>query len=492
MNTTYTTPSLPGLGLARPNTPGQVFKQFVTTGQTIADVAQGKTSDDGHLAHVDKTMRVGGGVTIAALAAKLRTGRWAAIPEVFGLAGWYASMAATPWALHAAIQQKTGINLGQLYTNPEHTKVRFYQDADYMPLHLIPLQERRLIAQKLGIPEEHPHFNELVDEKIRQVARQGQTSWMLIAGPATPILTALLVSQTEHPAAYGLSRAQQWGLGLKHQWHVLRQNPDKATKALANWLQHTHQHVLGQWSAQWNRKLAKVWQLPHGTPATLPNLLTHIHKLTPLQQEAITHTLNTQLLQLKQWQTDVTQRVSHQPQPATVQAALANVQHRMTRALNGVQRQLDALNAAKTQPLNALPQWLDDLTPSRVSQLIDKGQFNRLNQLLGHGSALKALQFLQKSDTEGLAALLGQAPAQALLTSWQQAQQTIGWRNRYLLGAGGALLALSTALVTLVVGRKATPEQLIWNDGPFTPADKAHHLPAPPAVLPAQKVGPGG
>ena len=470
MTVILTPPTTVGLSLAKPKTP---FDHFAQTGEnvsTLVSVTKGHTSDDDHLGPLDAEMKLVGGATIATLSAKLRSGRWVALPEALGLASWFGSMALTPFMLHKLIEAKTGVDLGQTYITPEHRRTRMYRDPDYMPLHLLPDKEIHHIARKMGIPTDHPHYRELTEDKIREVARQGQTSWMLLAGPATPILTALICSTAQHPLAAGLTRLQSSGLQLAH--NTLRVvNPDAADRVLSQWLKHFSGPVIDQWMTKWTDRLPHSWQLAAkgAENATQPQLVNQLKTLTPEALEQVTHKLTEDQLGLERLHQLLATKSTQHKGAANVQILFRQAEQKLAYARHSVQRQLQLLEQVKTGDANRISHWMDGHRLNRLEHLIRQGQMNWLTELLGPDHARQAVTLLAKKDLSGLENLVG-APAGTLLrNAWQQTARQAGWRNRYLVGLGGMTAIAAVALVALGVGKKATPDSLMWNDGPFKP-----------------------
>jgi hypothetical protein len=438
MTVVVTPPNTPGLSLAKPKTPFDHFAQTRENATTLLSVTKGQTSDDDHLGPLDAEMKLGGGAIIAGLSAKLRSGRWLALPEALGLTSWFGSMALTPFMLHKLIQAKTGVDLGQTYITPEHRRTRVFRDADYMPLHLIPDKDIHHIARHLGIPTDHPHYRELTEDKIREVARQGQTSWMLLAGPATPLLTAWICSTTQHPLAAGLTRVQSGGLQLAH--NALRMvNPQAADRMLMQWLKHFSGPVIDQWMTQWTDRLPHSWRLPAkgAENATQYELVKQLKTLNAEAQEQVTHKLMEDQLGLDRLHQLLTTKSTQHRGSAEVQAMVRQAEKKLAYARHSVQRQLGLLKQIKTGDTAHVSRWMDAQRLNRLEHIIRQGQMNWLTEVLDPKQARQAATLLTKKDMAGLENLVGAPAGTVLRSAWQQMARQTGWRNRYLVGLGG-------------------------------------------------------
>jgi hypothetical protein len=466
MTVVLTPPTYPGFSLAKAKTPFDHLAQTAENAATLTQVVKGGASDDDHLGHLDGEMRLAGGATIAALSAKLRTGRWAALPEALGLVSWFSSMAVTPFVLHKLIKAKTGVDLGQTYITPEHRRARMFTDPDYMPLALIPKPELDRMAQRLGIPLDHPHYRELTEEKIREVAREGQTAWMLLAGLSTPVLTALAGSTLQQPLASGVTQLQSNGLQMAHAL-ARRINPALGDAVLKQWLTNMNGPMMDQWMTRWTAMLAKHWQLPlkGAENPTKTQLVNQLHQLGANALEQVEHRLKQDQLRLDKLKQLVTDQASYAKTPLT--PLVQQVTDKLAYAHNSVERQLGLMAQVSHHTPETVSHWLDGHRLNRVEHIIKQGQMQWLNQLLGDKSARKAVTLLANKDMTGLNTLIGAPPGTVLLNAWQQAARQAGWRNRYLIGAGGLTAMAAALLVAVGVGRKATPDQLLWNDGPF-------------------------
>lgn len=140
--------------------------------------------------------------------------------EFVGLATWFASMAVWPKIMGAPIKAKTGVDINQRYVDSYDRRKSFFEDPQYLPFDLYryvgmdgkPMSKEDYnkkykeeyvylnhIGDKLGIPRDIKNRNEAIQDKMRQVATQGNSLWMLTAGVMTPVLSSLAADALQQP-----------------------------------------------------------------------------------------------------------------------------------------------------------------------------------------------------------------------------------------------------------------------------------------------------
>ena len=137
----------------------------------------------------------------AAIAAYLFTFRQAKLPKVMELIGapvFLASMALWPkLAIATPLKVRTGVDIQQKYVDSYGRKKNFYQDTQYLPWDLYSKEQIDKMGKKMGVPFDVPNRDEVIKEKARKLAVQGNTLWLATAGFATPVMTALTCSALE-------------------------------------------------------------------------------------------------------------------------------------------------------------------------------------------------------------------------------------------------------------------------------------------------------
>lgn len=167
--------------------------------KALAHAAKGEANDHELGRLNDVGMKVGGLAIAAYLATKKTTPMTKAF-EFIGLASFFAAMDFWP-KLFIQLPAKLihGVNVRQQYEDNYGRKKMFYQDHQFIPWDLYSDKEIDKIGDRLGVPKNIPNRREFIQEKMRKIALQNNTLWMLTAGFATPIMSALICNGLEGP-----------------------------------------------------------------------------------------------------------------------------------------------------------------------------------------------------------------------------------------------------------------------------------------------------
>lgn len=139
-----------------------------------------------------------GGLALASYLFTIKKAPVAKGMEFVGVASFFASMALWPkLALELPARLIHGFNPFMSYEDSQGRKKPFFQDNQYLPFDLISDKEINRIGNRMGIPKDMPNRREAVQEKMRQVALQNNTMWMLTAGFATPLMSSLICNRLE-------------------------------------------------------------------------------------------------------------------------------------------------------------------------------------------------------------------------------------------------------------------------------------------------------
>lgn len=129
--------------------------------------------------------------------------------EFVGLGSFLASMAIWPKiAIQLPAYLVHGVNVHKKYEDSFGRQKPFYQDPQFIPWDLYSDKEIHKIGDRLGVPRNIPNRREAIQEKMRKIAVQNNTMWMLTAGFATPIMSALICNQAEPYLAKYLNNIQ--------------------------------------------------------------------------------------------------------------------------------------------------------------------------------------------------------------------------------------------------------------------------------------------
>lgn len=201
-NRTFIKP-LPSNGKLVRNTimdyPSQVQKDIKYDIKAIYHAIKGDANDH-ELGRInDVAMKFGGLALAAFLFTKKQTPK-TKLFEFIGLGTFFAAMDIWP-KLFIQLPAKLihGVNVRQEYEDNYGRKKMFYQDHQFIPWDLYSDDEINKIGDKLNVPKDIPNRRNFIQEKMRKVALQNNTLWMLTAGVATPLMSALLCNALEKP-----------------------------------------------------------------------------------------------------------------------------------------------------------------------------------------------------------------------------------------------------------------------------------------------------
>lgn len=137
-----------------------------------------------------------GGIGIATMLAARTSNPVARVMEYVGLGTFLAAMNLYPkLAIQAPARAKHGFDTGIEYIDDQGRKKSMFQDPNYIPFDNYRGERRSedldVIGDRLGIPRNIENRHDVIKEQMRKIAIQNNTLWMLTAGFATPVLTAL-------------------------------------------------------------------------------------------------------------------------------------------------------------------------------------------------------------------------------------------------------------------------------------------------------------
>ena len=129
--------------------------------------------------------------------------------EFIGFGSFFASMAVWPKiAFQLPARAVHGFNVQQKYEDSMGRKKSFFSDPQYLPWDLYSDKEINKIGDRLGVDRDVPNRREFVQEKMKKIAIQNNTMWMLTAGFATPIMSALICNGVEKHLGEYLDKKQ--------------------------------------------------------------------------------------------------------------------------------------------------------------------------------------------------------------------------------------------------------------------------------------------
>lgn len=147
----------------------------------------------------DLGMKVGGLVIAGYLMTRKQTPLKKAM-ELVGLASFFGAMSLWPKiALQLPAKLIHGFDIRKEYVDSYGRKKMFFQDPQYIPWDLIDDEKIDKIGDRMGVSKDIPNRRDFIQEKMKKTAVQNNTLWMMTAGFATPIMSALICNACEKP-----------------------------------------------------------------------------------------------------------------------------------------------------------------------------------------------------------------------------------------------------------------------------------------------------
>lgn len=204
INTTGLVKPLPGQGhLIHDNLltgPKYFVKDYAYDMKSLKNGIKG-TANDHQLGRLNDVGLQLGGVGIATYLASKTTNPKARIMEYAGLAAFLTAMNVYPKiAINKPAEIFHGHDIDKWYIDDQGRKKSVNQDSNYVPYDLYRAEAKGEdldeIGDRMGIPRDIKNRHAIIKEQMRKISTQSNTLWMLTAGLATPVMTAL--------ACYGL------------------------------------------------------------------------------------------------------------------------------------------------------------------------------------------------------------------------------------------------------------------------------------------------
>ena len=179
------------------NAPLDLFKDTNYNIKALGHAIKGEANDH-ELGRLNDVGMMAGGLAIASYLYSKKTTPLTKGMEFVGLASFMASMAIWPKiAIQLPAYLIHGVNVQKQYEDSFGRRKPFYQDPQFIPWDLYSDKEIDKIGDRLGVPKNIKNRREFIQEKMKKIAVQNNTLWMLTAGFATPIMSALICNQIE-------------------------------------------------------------------------------------------------------------------------------------------------------------------------------------------------------------------------------------------------------------------------------------------------------
>lgn len=179
------------------NSPVIMAKNFVYDIKAFKHAVKGEANDH-ELGRLNNVGLVAGGLGIAGYLFSRRQIPTEKGMEFIGLGSFLASMALWPKiAIQLPAYLIHGVNVQKQYEDSFGRRKPFYQDPQFIPWDLYSDKEINKIGNRLGVDKNLPNRRDFIQEKMRKLAVQNNTLWMLTAGFATPIMSSLISAELQ-------------------------------------------------------------------------------------------------------------------------------------------------------------------------------------------------------------------------------------------------------------------------------------------------------
>ena len=180
--------------------------------KSVRDGFRGEATDH-QLGRINDVGLKLGGIGIAAYLASKTTNPMARTMEYVGLGTFLAAMSLYPKiAINAPSRLVHGFDIGKEYIDDQGRKKSVFQDSNYIPFDMykgdFEGEDLDIIGDRMGIPRDIKNRHDLIKEQMRKIATQNNTLWMLTAGFATPVMTALVCCGLEQLIAPAVEKVR--------------------------------------------------------------------------------------------------------------------------------------------------------------------------------------------------------------------------------------------------------------------------------------------
>lgn len=179
--------------------PAELFKDVRYRMRAFSHSIRGNANDAELGSLNDAGMKLGG-LAIAAYLFTRKQTPLTKLMEFVGFCSFFGAMQIWPrLALQLPAYLIHGFDIRQKYRDNYDTKKPVFLDHQFIPWDLYTDEEINKIGDRMRVPKDMKNRRDFVQEKMRKIALQNNTLWMLTSGFATPIMSALICNALEKP-----------------------------------------------------------------------------------------------------------------------------------------------------------------------------------------------------------------------------------------------------------------------------------------------------
>lgn len=187
--------------------PIECAKDFKGDIISIGKAARG-VANDHELGRInDLGMKIGSGCLGLYLSIKAASTLPKAM-EFIGPLTFYGAMSLWPkLAIQAPIKARTGVDVHQEYLDSQGRKKKLFLDPQYVLTDLYSKDDLEKMGDKLKVSKDIPDRDNYIKQRAQKTALQANTLWMLTAGSASGLISALTCNAIEGPLSTLIEKA---------------------------------------------------------------------------------------------------------------------------------------------------------------------------------------------------------------------------------------------------------------------------------------------
>lgn len=181
------------------DSPVTIAKDFGRDIVSIGKAVKGKANDH-ELGRINDLALKTGSLGLAAYLCIKNPLKLSKTMEFVGCGTFLAAMSLWPkLMIQAPLKMRTGVDIHQKYVDSQDRKKMLFQDPQYDLTDMFSREDLDKMGKKLGVSKKLPDRDNYIKQRAKKTAVQGNTLWMMTAGLATPLSSALMCNLVEKP-----------------------------------------------------------------------------------------------------------------------------------------------------------------------------------------------------------------------------------------------------------------------------------------------------
>lgn len=181
------------------DSPATIAKDFAHDVVSIGKAFKGKANDH-ELGRINDLALKFGSLGIATYLCIKNPLKLSKTMEFVGCGTFLAAMSLWPKLfIQAPLKMRTGVDIHQKYVDSQDRKKMLFQDPQYDLTDMFSRKDLDRMGKKLGVSKNLSDRDSYIKQRAKKTAIQGNTLWMMTAGFATPLASALMCNRLEKP-----------------------------------------------------------------------------------------------------------------------------------------------------------------------------------------------------------------------------------------------------------------------------------------------------